>query len=693
MSEAPKPDPYQQRWEMGESFRSDRWLAHSYLFPHRHTDESCEAHEALVRAIYSDHPRQLIEGFRGLGKSTYLEEAAVLKACLREFHNLVIVGASYTRACERLAAIKREILINRQVAEIFGDIREGVWQEGKIELKGGICIQALGREQSLLGIKHHDWRPDAALVDDVEDAEEVRTDQEREQTWGWFIRAFLPSLDHPLHSWVRVLGTRRGSGSLPERLEKSGFPSLKLPIETISETGARASAWPAKFPLAAIDRVRELYRGDMQTFMQEYMCEPTSQQDRIFTRGMFIRAPGDEASRPQWQAVYAMIDPARTTNRTSALTGWAVWSWVGSRLYVWAAGAESLKPDEIIELCFRIHEGWHPVWIGIEEDGLNEWVRQPLRHEQVKRHRMIPVRAVKAPRNKLGFIGGLQQYYNAGEVLHMAPVPELEAQLLSFPSGKIDAANALAYALTLRPQAPVYPGWDSRNMVDQLSPVVGRPLYLAANATRVMLSAVLCQVIDGVVRVLADWVVEGSPEEEVDKLHIEAGLWQDGIEREVDTYAHRLSRLDELLKIPEKRLEFIRLPLEWVVPQVHRDRWHNVGLLQAIGRIPARARVGSVLERGRREVEARLGSTRPRLLVSARAEWTLRGFAGGYTRSLASRGTELAAEAEPGPYRLLMEGLEAFCGSLSVIEEADETEGNMALDKHGRPYLSAMPQR
>jgi hypothetical protein len=41
---SPKPDPRQQRWEMAEGFRENRWLAHCFLFPHRHQDASCEAH-------------------------------------------------------------------------------------------------------------------------------------------------------------------------------------------------------------------------------------------------------------------------------------------------------------------------------------------------------------------------------------------------------------------------------------------------------------------------------------------------------------------------------------------------------------------------------------------------------------------------------------------------------------------------
>ena len=98
-------------------------------------------------------------------------------------------------------------------------------------LSAGVCIQALGRDQSMMGMKHRDWRPDYALIDDVEDPEEQRTDLDRLRTWRWLIRTFLPSLDDPVGTPVRALGTRRGRNSLPERLEGAGWRTLKYPIE------------------------------------------------------------------------------------------------------------------------------------------------------------------------------------------------------------------------------------------------------------------------------------------------------------------------------------------------------------------------------------------------------------------------------------------------------------------------------
>ena len=84
-----------------------------------------------------DAERAALAAAEARGREAGIEEAATLRAALRRFHNMVIVGASYTRACDRLAAIKRECEINQQLIDCFGGLRGPIWQEGKIVLANG----------------------------------------------------------------------------------------------------------------------------------------------------------------------------------------------------------------------------------------------------------------------------------------------------------------------------------------------------------------------------------------------------------------------------------------------------------------------------------------------------------------------------------------------------------------------------
>jgi hypothetical protein len=479
------------------------------------------------------------------------------------------------------------------------------------------------------------------------------------------------------------------------------WPSKTYPIEYLGEDGQRRSSWPHLFPIAWIDQQRRTYErlGELMVWNREYLCQAVSDTDRTFKKEMIRVSPRER----RWEPVYAMIDPARSVRQTSAATGWAAWSWINNRLIVWASGAPMLLPDEIVALAFDLAERFDPVWIGIEQDGLSQFLMQPLRQAQLRRGVTIPYRGISAisgtkGRGKIEFIRGLQPFFDAGEVSFAQPLPELEAQLLNFPTGRIDGPNALAYALLMRPALPIYDGFTADHIVETIEPVPDRALYLAANASGAMTTAALVQVADGRIGIAKDWVLEGSPVDRVEEISAEALLFCD---------AHRIVRVPmprarewaEMLKtvVPDSFITRKVAPI-WVAPLPHSDRHNNFGLIQAVKAVPAEIRTGGDAVAGQIHLRDMLSSNvrgLPAVEVSQDARWTLRALSGGYTRAMV-RG-RLQDYAEEGPYRLLMEGIESFLGMMRVFaardEEEDDEPPNYAYDREGRRYLSAMPAR
>ncbi len=684
--------------------RADRWFAHRTLFEHRHPDESAPAHRDLVLAINRPLARLSIEGFRRFGKTTYLEETAILKAVFREYHNLVIVSATLPLAIQRVSAIRNVIEINPYFRfdekypadSLFGKLVGEVWQDGMIVLANEVCIQALGRDQSITGMKFRQWRPDAFWIDDIEDPQEIRTDVEREATWRWLKQTFLPSLDDALSTWGRFTGTRRGKNSLPERLEADGVAVVKFPIETIGPAGERVATWPAYRPLPRIDALLDDYRGNMDIYMQEFMCVAVSAADKRFDRSMFKY----EVRERTWEAVYAFIDPARTEHGRAASTGWAVWSWMRNRLVVWASGSEFIAPDRIVDLIFDIAERFDPVWVFAELDGLVQWLMQPIRQEMLRRGVTIPVKGIRAISGTRGggqtrFIEGLQPLFANREVAFVQPMKALEDQLLSFPHGIRDTANALAYAQTTKPGALIYDGFGEDHIVEGLQPAQGAKLILAANATGAMTAAVLVCHAEGVLRILADWVYEGPPAERAGDIAVAAVLAADAAR----LHAVRDTNWKAALEVAAPdRLRLRRECPGWVVAPRHSDSYTNVGLMQAIRHIPAEVRVGGEAAAGTlwlRDLFSRTARGLPAVQIAPEAKWTLRALAGGYSR-LMVRG-QLQDHPEDGPYRVLIEGLESFCGLVSTRREVAEDYENGQMqrmdERTGARYASAMPER
>jgi hypothetical protein len=336
-----------------------------------------------------------------------------------------------------------------------------------------------------------------------------------------------------------------------------------------------------------------------------------------------------------------------------------VFSWIGQKLVVWEADGQAWLPDQILRDIFAVAEDYRPIRIGVEKEGLEEFLLQPIRAEMTRRRSIIPVDAIPAPAGKLGFIRSLQPFFLSGQIEFVKEFPILFQQLLSFPTGRNDTANALAYALRMRPGLPVYENFGFKNVAEDLEGIRGTDFNLSVNATRQYLGAVLLQRRGGTNYVLRDWLAEGDPGAVLADI------------------------------IADVRLATFGEPLNVFIPPAHFRGLDVIGL-QAAGR-RAKVRFGQGAEPvlGRSElrnlIERTVGNN-PALLVSTRARWTLNGMAGGFARSV-TRAGYIEEIADEGPYKVLIEGLESLIG---VVVGVDDTPAkNYDYDPQGRKYLSA----
>ena len=642
----------------------DRRLAHKVLFAHRHSHSTPDFQYQIIDRFHSPIRNVCEVAFRGSAKSTIAEEALCLRGSFREFKHALIVGSSFDKAAERLHAIRRQFEKNERLIALFGELRGQPWGDDKLELSTGVVFQAMGRGQAIRGTKSEDTRPDFILCDDIEDRLSCGTPEGREKVQNWFFTELLPAGDEPTLQ-VRVLCNDMGVECLANRLKHpdSGFDVHVYPWVYQDEDGVERPLWPDRFPMEHIEKKRRqmFALGRHSEYNQEYMCRSEAPEDKPFKRDMIREFPEVRT----WQASYAAFDPARTVTAGACETGHAAWSWISNRLVVWEAWGRKLLPDEIISSMFESQAEHRHALVGVDEVGLNEFLLQPVRHEQVKRGMVLPLRALHPARSKTERIRALQPFFNAREVVFAKPLPELQAQLIAFPSGKRDILDALAYSLVMRPGAPIYEDFTGQNVVEGLRPVSHAPLWLCFNATPHSVTAMAVQFVNGVIRILGDWAREGEPATVVPDMVSLAGL---ELQRDVRV----------------------------IVPASHFDRYHNVGLVQAFRRMAREVRRGTVEAEGREIVRQHLRRVvkgAPALLIGSDARWTLNGFAGGYCRATDKRGV-LADGAEEGVYRTLIEGLESFAGLLRTGAPDDEDRDlNYAFTNDGRRYISARAQR
>lgn len=633
-----------------------RW-AHHVLFGDKHASQDAPFHAQMEEDFHSLTPKILWMMFRGAAKSTKMEEGCVLEVALQRVRNVLVLGESETRAAERLAAIKKHIESNEILQYLF-DIGPGEeWTGTKAVTNTGVCIQAYGRGQSLRGVKYLDSRPDLLLIDDVEDRESgsVATPEARRKTRLWLTSTVLPAMEPS--GRIRMAATPLHPEALAPtlaRADKSWLTRVYPIIYKDPDTGEDRASWPDRYSVEWALKMQEEMNeiGESESFAQEYLCQAVDLGSQTFTEDMFKIEPRPRSYHP----VYAVYDPARTTNRLSATTGKAVASWIGRKLVVWESDAQKWMPDKIVEDVFDVVERYSPTVVGVEENGLNEWLLQPLRAEAAKRGVLVPLRPLRAPKGKLDFIRGLQPYFRAGEVEFAADVPELRKQLLGFPTGLVDAPNALAYMLTLRTGDPVFDGFRD-DFVENVGLARGSQPWLLVNTDPAVVTGVLAQHHKGRLRLLADWIMESD-----------AG-----------------TVLRDLIE--EARI-VAGVPLKLMAPRHAFDDYSVLGLR------PAAKKAGYVLAMGGDEIVGREeirglmrraahGATA--LVVSPDATWSLRAMAGGYARE---SGSPLP---QNNVYRVLMEALEAFAAFLRVGDAtAVDNRPNYAYTSSGRRYISSL---
>lgn len=643
--------------------------AHEYFFESRHPYKSAKFHFELITDWYSPAPYIVHKAFRGAAKSTKAEEAIALMACLNQFQNCVIIKASETRAKEALTAIKAIYSTNDLLIDVFGDMHGDVTSETKLVLRNGVAIQAAGKRQSLRGMKHNTYRPDLLFGDDMEDEEDVRTPEAHSKFMKWLYAEVLPSLQQPNHR-VRIVGTPLADSEqcmIEKMVKNPSWKHKEIPVKYYDEDGNYVSAWPEMFPLEKLDALEYDYRrvGRYETFAREYLVQGTPKEGQTYDSSMFRVVPHART----WQAVYAAFDPARTTSEQAAFTGWAVWSIFGSRIHVWESGGAHIAPDEIQDKIFEINSKYNPIFIGVEKDGLELFLMQPLRAAQLQRGVMLPLRALRAPRDrsKIAFLEGLQPFAKAGEITFNEQMEQLTGQFVSFPKGRNDIINALAYSLILRGGIPVY-DFPASCIDEDLQLNSQDKAYVVFNSDGAYTAAVICQYSAGIFNIISDYIMEGTP-----------------AERFPDIYAK--SNLDI------RTSSAARVKIGYVAGPQHFAMRDVIGLKAAATRAQVTLGQGGQQMRGRSHLQSLMRMTvrgRPAFNVNPlQARWTVQGLAGGFYKVLSGDGQSQPL-AEQNYYAIVVEAIESFAAAMQGYEQADDDSNiRYASTADGRTYITS----
>uniref|UniRef100_B8DKY2 Phage uncharacterized protein n=1 Tax=Nitratidesulfovibrio vulgaris (strain DSM 19637 / Miyazaki F) TaxID=883 RepID=B8DKY2_NITV9 len=406
---------------------------------------------------------------RGEAKSTYVALFFVLWCVLTNRKKyLLLIADALEQAAALLEAVKVELEANPRIGMDFPDAagQGRVWNVGTIVTRSNVKLQALGAGKRMRGLRHGPHRPDLAVLDDLENDENVLKPEQRDKLQGWLQRTVLSlgpaddsmdviyvgtilhydsvlarTLQKPLWRgkrfravirwpdrmdlWDRWEGILRAEGADAAR-------AFHAANAADMERNAEVS-WPSMRPLYKLMLKRA---EDHAAFDAEQQNDPLSGDDAPFAACITFWVD----RRADW-LFFGAVDPSlgkHGAGRDPSAILVGGFHRPTMTLDVVEALIRKRHPDRIIEDVIAAHLEYRCLLWGVEAVQFQEFFAHVLAQRAVARGIAIPVQPVVNSTDKHLRIETLQPYMVQGRIRLHPSQQTLTDQLRHFPKADHD---------------------------------------------------------------------------------------------------------------------------------------------------------------------------------------------------------------------------------------------------------------
>jgi len=227
-----------QKLRKAQASKDPEYFGRTYL-PHYFDRPSSRLHkylakkfaELIFRAIEAGESGKSADAApRGNAKSTWANLLLPLWCIAFRYRRFILqVSDTAAQAEAFIECIKIELECNERLAQDFPEIAGAgsTWRARKIVTRNGVQVHAAGSGQSLRGFRRGKDRPDLVIGDDLENDEDVLSEDSRQNLSNWFFKA-LCKLGRPGCVYI-VVGTILNEQSLlQDLLDRPGWIGKKF---------------------------------------------------------------------------------------------------------------------------------------------------------------------------------------------------------------------------------------------------------------------------------------------------------------------------------------------------------------------------------------------------------------------------------------------------------------------------------
>lgn len=428
-----------------------------YYFPHDMPLEGAAFHNEM-RDLLVTKTRLVIAAPRSFAKSTIVAKHFPLWKALfwrkrgeRVPPYIIIVSATGALAEDRIEKIRWEVENNRAIEHDFGDQRSPLWRQNKLVFRNGAVIEAKGQ-----GYQTRGPRPEVVIVDDIEEDEGVAIEGRRRKLKDWFWKALFNVLEP--EGQLAVIGTLIHPLSLLTEIIQKPPPEFTVKKYAAIDYQGNPT-WPAKWTMEQLE-LRRRQIGD-ERFSAEFMNDPLVSTDTPIVRRLWLTESlsDDQPGLADYGRIVLAVDPAVGRSHESDESGLAVIGKITSQshphfdeCFVLSArkGKWSIYGlvNEIVADIQRFDLPKRNAVLVIETVFWQETIAHVLVKEMDKIGIRVPVKEIKPRADKVTRLKGVTPFLERRMVHLRESQRDLFDQLVSFPHGRKDLADAFVHAVT-----------------------------------------------------------------------------------------------------------------------------------------------------------------------------------------------------------------------------------------------------
>jgi hypothetical protein len=296
---------------------------------------------------------------RGFAKSTHY---GLFLPLFLKFNNELtgfIVGSiNQDMAGEKLEDIRANLQGNQRIINDFGEqMSYGAWEKGLFKTKDDVAFYGYGKDQSPRGTRFKWKRPNVALVDDLNDARQLKNLDRAKEDKRWVMSELKPAL-WTRKWWLFVAQNKFHDNAVTTLLEED--EEIKTIVHKVNIRNEKGKSNWIENPDFSEAAIKVLEETEGAEFIRERMNTP-------FEEGSIFKNEWLKYTKPlplkEYDGVLIhYLDPSYKSTDKSDYKAWVLIGKKGLEYHVLKAWGEKTDSKAMWEYAYDIDE-----WVGDEQ--------------------------------------------------------------------------------------------------------------------------------------------------------------------------------------------------------------------------------------------------------------------------------------------------------------------------------------